>query len=92
MKVLLLAGAFGTILSEERRHARLKPMVGIEEKPILLHIMKIYATYGLMKMYNNLIKYKDENTDKIQKIAAWYKENFFIGPTEENVIKAFKLD
>ena len=45
MKVMLLAGGFGTRLSEET-DIRPKPMVEIGGKPILWHIMKIYSTYG----------------------------------------------
>ncbi len=45
MKVLLLAGGFGTRLSEETRSIP-KPMVPIGGKPILWHIMKIYCHYG----------------------------------------------
>jgi len=46
MKVLLLAGGFGTRLSEET-DMRPKPMVEICGKPILWHIMKMYSAYGL---------------------------------------------
>lgn len=45
MKVLLLAGGFGTRLSEET-DIRPKPMVEIGGRPILWHIMKIYSHYG----------------------------------------------
>jgi glucose-1-phosphate cytidylyltransferase len=45
MKVLLLAGGFGTRLSEETE-MRPKPMVEIGGKPILWHIMKLYSRYG----------------------------------------------
>ena len=45
MKVLLLAGGFGTRLSEETV-VRPKPMVEIGGKPILWHIMKTYSHYG----------------------------------------------
>lgn len=45
MKVVLLAGGFGTRLSEET-DIRPKPMVEIGGKPILWHIMKEYAYYG----------------------------------------------
>ena len=45
MKVLLLAGGFGTRLSEET-DIRPKPMVEIGGKPILWHIMKTYSEYG----------------------------------------------
>jgi glucose-1-phosphate cytidylyltransferase len=45
MKVLLLAGGFGTRLSEET-DVRPKPMADIGGKPILWHIMKGYSQYG----------------------------------------------
>ncbi len=45
MKVLILAGGFGTRLSEETG-LRPKPMVEIGDKPILWHIMKHYSQYG----------------------------------------------
>jgi glucose-1-phosphate cytidylyltransferase len=46
MKVVILAGGFGTRISEES-HLRPKPMIEIGGKPILWHIMKIYSAYGL---------------------------------------------
>lgn len=45
MKVLLLAGGFGTRLSEET-DIRPKPMAEIGGKPIIWHIMKGYSHYG----------------------------------------------
>jgi glucose-1-phosphate cytidylyltransferase len=45
MKVVLLAGGYGTRLSEETE-LRPKPMVEIGGQPILWHIMKIYSYYG----------------------------------------------
>ena len=45
MKAIILAGGYGTRLSEETG-VKPKPMVKIGERPILWHIMKIYATYG----------------------------------------------
>lgn len=45
MKVVILAGGFGTRLREETEF-RPKPMVDIGSRPILWHIMKIYAHYG----------------------------------------------
>jgi len=44
MKIVILCGGFGTRLSEETQ-LRPKPMVEIGGKPILWHIMKIYAHY-----------------------------------------------
>ena len=45
MKTVILAGGFGTRLSEETV-IRPKPMVEIGGKPVLWHIMKIYSTQG----------------------------------------------
>jgi glucose-1-phosphate cytidylyltransferase len=46
MKVAILAGGFGTRISEETG-TRPKPMVEVGSHPILWHIMKIYAAHGL---------------------------------------------
>ncbi|MGK0325090.1 MAG: glucose-1-phosphate cytidylyltransferase [Polaribacter sp.] len=45
MKVVILAGGFGTRLSEETSSIP-KPMVKIGDKPIIWHIMKHYSSYG----------------------------------------------
>jgi glucose-1-phosphate cytidylyltransferase len=45
MKVVILAGGFGTRISEESEF-KPKPMIEIGGKPILWHIMKIYSYYG----------------------------------------------
>lgn len=45
MKVVILAGGFGTRISEESQY-KPKPMIEIGGKPILWHIMKEYAYYG----------------------------------------------
>ncbi|MEG6612853.1 glucose-1-phosphate cytidylyltransferase [Pseudoclostridium thermosuccinogenes] len=50
MKVVILAGGFGTRISEES-HLVPKPMIEIGEKPILWHIMKYYSHFG----YNEFI-------------------------------------
>ena len=50
MKVLILAGGFGTRLSEETDLIP-KPLVKIGEKPILWHIMKHYSAFG----YNEFV-------------------------------------
>lgn len=45
MKVVILAGGFGTRISEESQF-KPKPMIEIGEKPIIWHIMKEYSFYG----------------------------------------------
>jgi glucose-1-phosphate cytidylyltransferase len=46
MKAVILAGGYGTRISEESS-VRPKPMVEIGNKPILWHIMKIYSAHGI---------------------------------------------
>ena len=50
MKVVILAGGYGTRISEES-YLKPKPMIEIGDKPILWHIMKEYSYYG----YNDFI-------------------------------------
>ena len=50
MKVVILAGGFGTRLPEYTNTIP-KPMVKINGKPILLHIIKFYAKYGFKNFY-----------------------------------------
>ena len=46
MKAVILAGGYGTRLSEET-HSRPKPMVEVGGRPMLWHIMKMYSTHGV---------------------------------------------
>jgi len=69
MKIVILAGGRGTRLSEETV-ARPKPMVEIGGKPILWHIMNIYASYGY-KDFLVACGYKGE-------MIKDYFHNFFI--------------
>ncbi len=50
MKVVILAGGFGTRLSEYTKMVP-KPMVNVGGKPILIHIMNLYAKYGFKNFY-----------------------------------------
>ena len=67
MKVVILAGGFGTRLSEYTDSIP-KPMVPIGDKPIIEHIMNIYAGYGHKEFYIAL-GYKGE-------IIKQYFKNF----------------
>ena len=69
MKVVILAGGLGTRISEES-HLKPKPMIEIGELPILVHIMKIYASQG----FNDFIicaGYK-------QRVIKEYFTNYFL--------------
>ena len=58
MKVVILAGGVGSRISEESV-VRPKPMIEIGGMPILWHIMKIYAAYGI-KEFVLALGYKGE--------------------------------
>ena len=58
MKVLILAGGFGTRLSEYTDTIP-KPMIPIGGKPIIEHIMSIYSRYGF-KEFVVALGYKGE--------------------------------
>ena len=73
MKVVILAGGFGTRLSEYTESIP-KPMVPIGGKPIIEHILEIYAKFGLKDFYvaplykGNVIKDYFKNQEKDWKI------------------------
>ena len=67
MKVVLLAGGFGTRISEES-HLIPKPMIQVGNKPILWHIMKIYSSYG----FNDFIICCGYKADVIKEYFANY--------------------
>lgn len=50
MRVVLLAGGFGSRISEES-HLKPKPMIEIGGRPILWHIMKIYSSFGFSDFF-----------------------------------------
>ena len=69
MKVILLAGGFGTRLLEYTKIIP-KPMINVGGKPMLFHIMKLYAKYGFKDFYIAL-GYRGEV------IRKFFKKNFF---------------
>jgi glucose-1-phosphate cytidylyltransferase len=92
MKVVILAGGFGTRLSEETG-LRPKPLVEIGGKPIIWHIMKIYEAAGLtdfiiccgykgQMIKNYFANYFTENYD-ISVDLATNKIDFVGGPSEK---------
>ena len=69
MKAVILAGGFGTRISEES-HLKPKPMIELGEQPILWHIMKYYSTFGI----NEFIILAGYKQNKIKEYFA----NYFI--------------
>ena len=51
-----------------------------------------FSKDAVIILYNKLLKYRQNNKEEIKKIASWYKDNFFVEPTEENIVKAFELN
>ena len=43
-------------------------------------------------IYKKLVNYRIHNQTEIKKIANWYKNNFFIEPTEKNIVKVFGIE
>jgi glucose-1-phosphate cytidylyltransferase len=71
MKVVLLAGGLGTRISEYTKTIP-KPMINIDGKPMLFHIMKFYAKHGFKNFYIAL-GYRGEIIKKFfeKKIFDW---------------------
>ena len=84
MKVVLLAGGFGTRLSEYTKTIP-KPMIDIGGKPMLLHIMKLYAKYGFKDFYIAL-GYKGEMIKKFFIKKFFYHFSF----VAQSYIKIFE--
>ena len=80
MKVIILAGGFGTRLSEYTDNIP-KPMVPVNNKPILCHIMEIYAKYGFKEFYIAL-GYKG---DVIKKFFSNFKTDWKINLIDTGV-------
>jgi glucose-1-phosphate cytidylyltransferase len=74
MKVIILAGGFGTRLQEETE-VKPKPMVEIGGQPMLWHIMNIYAAHGY-KEFIVALGYKGE-VIKNYFLSYWYLRNSF---------------
>ena len=88
MKVILLAGGFGTRLSEYTKTIP-KPMITVGGKPIILHIMKQYAKYGFKDFYIAL-GYKSEIIKKFfnKKFFDW---NISLIETGKNTMTGGRL-
>ncbi|MCP5055396.1 MAG: glucose-1-phosphate cytidylyltransferase [bacterium] len=83
MKVVILCGGLGTRLREETEY-RPKPMVPIGDRPILWHIMKLYAHYG-HKEFVLCLGYKGEVIKDFFRNYQWNTSDLTLrlGPTPE---------
>ena len=74
MKVVILAGGYGTRLAEETK-IKPKPLVQIGGKPIIWHIIKIYSHYGI-KDFVICLGYKGEILKKeLEKLSIMQNWN-----------------
>ena len=80
MKAVILAGGYGTRISEET-HLKPKPMVEIGGKPILWHIMKIYSHYGI----NEFIICCGYKAELIQKYVQKLDEPWTVIPVDTGI-------
>ncbi len=74
MKAVILAG-LGTRISEES-HLEPKPMIEIDDKPIIWHIMKIYSHFGV----NDFVTCLGYKRYVIKGYFANYKSTFVVTP------------
>ncbi len=88
MKIVILAGGYGTRISEET-NLRPKPMVEIGGMPILWHIMKIYSQYGfnefviclgykgyfIKEWFNNYYLHRNDVTFDLHSNTTTYHQN-----------------
>ena len=80
MKAVILAGGYGTRLSEET-HLKPKPMIEIGGKPILWHIMKIYSHYGI----NEFVICCGYKAELIQEYVQKLDESWTIIPVDTGI-------
>lgn len=85
MKVGILAGGFGTRLAEETE-IRPKPLVEIGGKPILWHIMKIYAHFGF-KEFVIALGYKGEMIKKYFMDYCLLNEDLYVNMNTGDIKK-----
>ena len=70
MKVVILAGGFGSRLSEYTSTIP-KPLVEIGDKPVIWHIMKIYSKFG----FNDFVICAGYKGEKLKKYFLKLKKN-----------------
>lgn len=89
MKTVILAGGFGTRISEET-HQKPKPMIEIGGMPILWHIMKIYSTYDINE-FVICCGYKGHMIKEYFANYVWHASDFTIDVKSNNIKIHHKL-
>lgn len=85
MKAIILAGGFGTRITEESK-MRPKPMVEIGSKPILWHIMKLFSHYGVNE-FIICVGYKQHIIKEYFASYALYNSNITFDFQSPNPVK-----
>ena len=52
----------------------------------------VYDAKDLENTINKLLEYRNKNQTEIKKISKWYRDNFFVEPTKENIMKVFEIE
>lgn len=98
MKLVILAGGYGTRLSEETIF-KPKPMIEIGGKPILWHIMKIYSKHGISDFIicsgykSSIIKeYFEYESISLKGLKSNYNKNFILKQKNSENWKVTLLD
>ena len=89
MKVVILAGGFGTRISEYTKTIP-KPLIKISGKPILIHIMELYSRYGFKEFYIAL-GYKGNEIKKFFKKNNFSKWKINLVETGKNTMTGGRL-
>lgn len=89
MKVVILAGGFGTRIGEYTKTIP-KPLIKISGKPILIHIMELYSRYGFKEFYIAL-GYKGNEIKKFFKKNNFSKWKINLVETGKNTMTGGRL-
>ena len=89
MKVVILAGGFGTRISEYTKTIP-KPMIKINNKPLILLIMQQYAKYGFKDFYIAL-GYKGQIIENFSKKKIFKDWNINLIDTGQNTMTGGRL-
>jgi hypothetical protein len=84
-----VACGVSVIIIASRNNLTANPLVAHGQGKIWDIAFEIEDVNGI---YTKLMEFRVNHKDEIKEISVWYKDNFFVEPTEENIIKIFELN